>query len=216
MRITVISLLQPFASLVVMGAKKIETRSWNTEFRGELYIHAGLGKGYGPEKLSCRELCYKEPFKDFINGGLAYDKLPFGKIIGKVNMLGTFAMNDCMFVSGVTKGETTWSFTNEELAFGNFICDWHGWLLSNPVQFAYPIQAKGKQGFWNYDLPDSFSYQTADGAHLSFPSPPTKEDIEATQQMMKLAKNLKKTPDWWDDLYTDGTGNTFSDADPGL
>lgn len=24
------------------------------------------------------------------------------------------------------------------------------------------------------------------------------------------------TPDWWNDLYTDGCGNTFSDADPGL
>ena len=175
MQITVISILQPFASLVVMGAKKIETRSWNTEFRGELYIHASLGKDYGPEKLSCRELCYKEPFKQFINCGLAYDKLPFGKIIGKVNMVGTFAMNDAMLGKGVTFKNQIWEFSNEELSFGDFSCDRHGWLFSNPVQFAYPIQAKGKQGFWNYDLPDQFNYQTADGAHLSFSSPPPKK-----------------------------------------
>ena len=47
---TVISLLQPWAQLVVLGAKKIETRSWNTAFRGELLIHASLGKHYGSGK----------------------------------------------------------------------------------------------------------------------------------------------------------------------
>lgn len=36
----VISLLQPWASLVILGHKKIETRSWNTKYRGDLLIHA--------------------------------------------------------------------------------------------------------------------------------------------------------------------------------
>ena len=40
----VISVLQPWASLIVMGAKKIETRSWQTKYTGELLIHASLGK----------------------------------------------------------------------------------------------------------------------------------------------------------------------------
>ncbi len=35
-----ISILQPWASLVALGHKKIETRSWNTKYRGELLIHA--------------------------------------------------------------------------------------------------------------------------------------------------------------------------------
>ncbi len=42
----VISLLQPWASLVVMGYKKCETRSWNTKSRGTLLIHASLGKKF--------------------------------------------------------------------------------------------------------------------------------------------------------------------------
>lgn len=35
-----ISLWQPWASLVAVGAKKIETRSWATKYRGSLAIHA--------------------------------------------------------------------------------------------------------------------------------------------------------------------------------
>lgn len=36
----VISLLQPWATLAVIGQKKIETRSWSTKYRGPLLIHA--------------------------------------------------------------------------------------------------------------------------------------------------------------------------------
>lgn len=37
-----LSLWQPFASLVALGAKPIETRGWATSFRGPLAIHATL------------------------------------------------------------------------------------------------------------------------------------------------------------------------------
>lgn len=36
----VISLKEPFATLIMNGDKKIETRSWKTNYRGELFIHA--------------------------------------------------------------------------------------------------------------------------------------------------------------------------------
>jgi len=42
--VKVLSLLQPWATLVVMGIKKIETRSWSTTHRGALLIHASKGK----------------------------------------------------------------------------------------------------------------------------------------------------------------------------
>jgi hypothetical protein len=189
-QITVISILQPWASLIVMGAKKIETRSWDTQFKGELYIHASLGKSYGPEKLSCRELCYKEPFKQFINGGLSYDKLPFGQIIGKVSLIDTIMFD---LYRGMINNEmecsiggNIFNFSEQELAFGDYSPNRYGWLLSHPEPIE-PIPAKGKQGFWNFQLIDK-------------PEP---------------IRHIK-TPDWWNDLYTDGTGNSFSDADPGL
>ena len=35
-----LSLIQPWAQLIVIGAKKFETRSWTTTYRGPLLIHA--------------------------------------------------------------------------------------------------------------------------------------------------------------------------------
>lgn len=38
-----ISLTQPWATLVHLGAKRVETRSWYTSYRGQLVIHAAKG-----------------------------------------------------------------------------------------------------------------------------------------------------------------------------
>lgn len=54
-----ITLIQPWASLICDGRKKIETRSWPTSFRGRIAIHAGMKVdrdacikfGYDPDKI---------------------------------------------------------------------------------------------------------------------------------------------------------------------
>ena len=40
----VLSIKEPFATLIKAGKKKIETRSWKTSYRGKLYIHASSTK----------------------------------------------------------------------------------------------------------------------------------------------------------------------------
>ena len=40
----VISLTEPYATLIKDKKKWIETRSWKTSYRGELYIHASMTK----------------------------------------------------------------------------------------------------------------------------------------------------------------------------
>lgn len=40
-----ISVRQPYATLICSGVKPIENRSWNTDFRGRVLIHAS--KNYG-------------------------------------------------------------------------------------------------------------------------------------------------------------------------
>ena len=44
--IKAISLWQPWASLIVCGAKEIETRSWSTKVRGTVAIHAAKTKDH--------------------------------------------------------------------------------------------------------------------------------------------------------------------------
>ena len=46
-----ITLHQPWASLVALGVKTIETRSWPTKYRGPLAIHAGKGRPLMPNRL---------------------------------------------------------------------------------------------------------------------------------------------------------------------
>lgn len=36
----VLSIKEPYATLIANGNKVIETRSWKTNYRGELFIHA--------------------------------------------------------------------------------------------------------------------------------------------------------------------------------
>src|SRR4051812_34650242 len=56
-RIKCLTLLQPWASLVALNARKIETRSWRTWYRGPLLIHAARAF-----PKSMQNLCKQEPF----------------------------------------------------------------------------------------------------------------------------------------------------------
>ena len=40
----VLSIREPFATLIKEKKKLVETRSWKTNYRGELYVHASITK----------------------------------------------------------------------------------------------------------------------------------------------------------------------------
>jgi len=142
----VISILQPWASLVVLGHKKIETRSWNTKYRGELLIHASASV------KSWQGLWHQEPFKSVLND---YDVPPFGAIIGKVNLIHTIKTEYCIAGSEFGNHEDAdpkiWEMTDQELAFGDYSPNRYAWLFSNSVSLDKPIPAKGQLGIWNWE-----------------------------------------------------------------
>lgn len=177
----VLSIQQPWASLIVAGHKKIETRSWNTKYRGELLIHASM-------KAPDMGICLDEPFvsilaKDGLIGkqmlgkssGYFFPNMPLGKIIGKVNLYDTCKSDviksaKTISVVNVTSSldvlkditapafgaerlpQKSWQISEQELSFGDYSAGRYGWLLSNPVQFKHPILSKGKLGLWNYEF----------------------------------------------------------------
>lgn len=86
----VLSLTQPWASLLAGGAKQIETRSWGTSYRGPVAVHAA--KGF-PRK--CADLVGGEPFASALYD-LGYEaktvraraaSLPRGAIVGVVDLV---------------------------------------------------------------------------------------------------------------------------------
>src|SRR6476661_3662016 len=100
-----LSLLQPWASLVILGAKKIQTRSWRTAHRGELLIHASLGKKGGV-------LVSEAPFKKYIPD---FKQLPFGAIIGKVYLEDVVPVESLLYSDAMLN-----HLTLEEKAFGDY------------------------------------------------------------------------------------------------
>ena len=129
----VLSLLQPWASLVVLGHKKIETRSWTTAYRGPLLIHASLGK-------SGKEFAELPALRAYIPD---FNALPFGAIIGEA------LLEDVWRFEG-DDPRALQEITLEERAFGDFSAGRYGFLLKAAQPYDEPIPAKGKLGLWEW------------------------------------------------------------------
>ena len=133
-----ISLLQPWASLVVMGVKQWETRSWSTAYRGELLIHASKGK-------KGAALSQDPPFSTYIPD---FSTLPFGSIIGQVLLMDVIRVEAFLATPALME-----SMTLEERAFGNYEKGRWCWILGNPLIFRKPIPVNGALSLWEYSGP---------------------------------------------------------------
>ena len=132
----VLSLLQPWAQLVVIGAKRIETRSWNTDYRGPLLIHASK-KFLKDDRI----LCETDPYFARALQDRRVAELPLGAIIGKV-MLRELRTTTVMLAGN--------ELSEQEKRFGNYGYGRWAWLLTGAEEFAKPISAKGSLGIWEF------------------------------------------------------------------
>jgi activating signal cointegrator 1 len=146
-----LSLTQPWATLVAIGAKKIETRSWQVHFRGQLAIHAA--QGFPRE---ARRLC-GEPFFREVLGGAGYAdamQLPRGVIVAVANLAGCFRFTHSRTYrfseSGPLRGRSV-EIGDQENAFGDFTPGRFGWLLDGAVGFKFPVAVKGARGLWEWE-----------------------------------------------------------------
>jgi hypothetical protein len=128
-----ISLWQPYASLIGRG-KSIETRHWETNYRGPLAIHAA-------KTQKAMHLCDAEPFYSrLFTGELALGDMPFGGIVAVCtleNCIRTFRLQD---------------LPEPERSFGDYTLGRYGWILRNIRILKDPIPMRGQQGFWEVDL----------------------------------------------------------------
>lgn len=124
----VLSIKEPWASLIMNGTKKIETRSWKTKYRGEIYIHASSSKA----KITKPEVY--ELIKDM--------NFKCGYIICKCNLV------DCIYMTDEYVNDMK---TNhyEEYICGHYEVGRYAWIVED-VKVIEPIEAKGKLGLWNY------------------------------------------------------------------
>ena len=119
----VLTIKQPWAALIVNNYKKYEFRSWKTNYRGKILIHAGLTL----EKNEC-----------FNSYDLEYIQ---GAIIGEAEIV------DCILVDKKINEEL--KKTNPTI-YGNNHTSSYAWKLVNIKKYDKPIYIKGKLGLWNY------------------------------------------------------------------
>lgn len=128
-----ISIMQPWAELIVAGHKDIENRTWKTNVRGEILIHAGkkfdmngweyLANNWHKIGLPCAvgDLLERMRPVDYHCGGL----------VGQVHLI------DC-----VTEHASSWK------AEGTY-----GFVLANPKRLDFKPM-NGRLGFFEAELPN--------------------------------------------------------------
>ncbi len=128
----VLSLTEPFATLIKEKKKLVETKSWKTNYRGELYIHASLTK-IAKENLEDQELMSLVENKD----------MNFGRIICKCNLV------DCIYMTKEYVEEMKKN-NYQEYICGEYKEGRYAWILENITPLEEPIEVKGHLGIWNY------------------------------------------------------------------
>lgn len=134
MKIKAITLWQPYASLIALGEKKYETRSWKTNYRGWLAIHAAKRKPVpvGEAGHILAEAGYGD-----------WDQLPRGAVLAVARLTRVFTTNNRDWV---------FSLNDLELAFGNYRIDRYAWRLEDVTPIG-TRPARGYQGLWDWDAP---------------------------------------------------------------
>lgn len=125
----VITVKQPFATLIAEGLKEYEFRTWRTKYRGDILIHAGKGVD-------------KKAMERYKHLNLEY---PSGCIIAKATI------TDCIYVDDDMKRML--KNKNELVYYGVIHNDdnikEYGFKLEN-IKKIKPIYVNGKLSLWDY------------------------------------------------------------------
>lgn len=149
-----ISLWEPWATLIVVGAKQFETRSWSTPVRGPVLIHASkkwngdlydtvlndpfsavlvLAWGEGWRRHTLRQM----PRPDTL-----------GKILGVASIVQIWGTG-YGDARELIRGQTRRKITEQEYAFGDYGVGRYAWELAEVRKFETPVPCTGHQGFFN-------------------------------------------------------------------
>jgi len=131
-----LTLWQPWASLVACGAKRIETRPWQTAYRGPLAIHAAQRS---PSAVYAAYVKPGSPLACILeDNGLELADLPVGCIVATCTL------------ADIRRIESTVDYI-DQYVLGDFTPGRYAWHLTDVQALAVPIPAKGKQGLWEWE-----------------------------------------------------------------
>lgn len=169
-----ITLWQPWASLMAIGAKRIETRGWSTDYRGLLAIHAAQSWNNDSRELATSTLGWnllaseKAKASQSAPGNrptLLRRELPFGAIIALCDLVDCRPMEWCGHCAGCgfftgDRGETMgcpacqaggvvprgMRLSEAESCFGNYAPGRHALVTANMRRLTEPIPFRSRLG----------------------------------------------------------------------
>ena len=123
-----LTLHQPWASAIAMGAKTIETRSWPTKYRGPLIIHAG-----------------KRDPEDTPPKAWGIDQYPLGCIVAVCRLSNCIPTEQVVFEAG--------KVGMIEESYGDYTPGRWALILNDIHALKEPFPCRGMQGLWeNHEL----------------------------------------------------------------
>ena len=166
-----LTLTQPWATLVAIGAKRIETRSFRVSYRGPLAIHAAKGFPTAVQdsvRYDMRFFAELNPSyaAHIVRSGvklpptsIAFEtlaKLPRGAVIATCKLV------DCReIIAAVYPRMPDGEFLllgnriipppPPELYFGDYSPGRYAWMLEDIHMLSGPIPARGALGLWEWD-----------------------------------------------------------------
>lgn len=128
-----LTIIEPWASLIVFGHKRFETRSWSTRYRGPLAIHASKNTRfvrYHWEYASAHRMNL------FFRGYRSVRDFHYGCVVGVADLVEVHPTADL-------------PVTEAERRFGDFSSDRYAWELTNVRRVGLPVAARGQRMLWN-------------------------------------------------------------------
>ena len=159
-----ITIWQPWASLLACGAKRYETRSWATSYRGPIVIHAAkksivnILRDLPQKNIDIMELALSS-----VPGTSRYAAndllgLPLGCVIATAELVGCHKIHarysdnqPCIHITPFEANMQEIAITGDELLFGDWAPGRYAWEFTNMQTLSEPIPAKGKQRLWEWE-----------------------------------------------------------------
>lgn len=132
MKIKVLTIREPWASLVGAGLKHTETRSWKTKYRGWLYIHAGL-------ETASLDRTQEHIIQEALHGVYHH-----GEIFLRCRLSGCIPIT-MEYAAAAREADPL------DFSFGDFTPGRYAWILTD-VEHIPPAKARGMPGIWDYDI----------------------------------------------------------------
>jgi len=148
-----LSLIQPYATLIMLGYKQFETRSWNTSHCGPLAIHASVGKPKWAREVAETDPHIKAALAEH---GLTFDTLPRGAVLGVCKLMSTLPIAG---PDTYLKNDEPHMFchpeqlTPMEFAAGDYTPGRYAWKLEAVEAIVHPIACKGALSLWELPGP---------------------------------------------------------------